>query len=115
MKLHPLPWFRVVTILSHNPLALLGGILLCLTPVGAPGQSVSLAGAQSIPSNGLGTPTWGAVDGAGNVFISDTTNRSVLELPRTAIGYGPPNTVWQAENLGFPTGIAADRAIDFGA
>ena len=35
MKHFPEPWFRVVTTLSHNPLALVGGVLLCLSSVAA--------------------------------------------------------------------------------
>src|ERR1700722_14569870 len=44
MKHFPLPWFRVVTTLSHNPLALLGGVLLCVSPALAPAQNVTFAG-----------------------------------------------------------------------
>ena len=41
MKLFPGPWFRVATSNFQNPLALVGSIYLCLSPIAARGQSVS--------------------------------------------------------------------------
>ncbi len=112
MKLHPLPWFRVVNTIFPNPLALLGGVLLCFAPAIAPAQSVTFAGAQSV----LPTTTTGqygyavvAVDSAGDVFATGWGD--VLELPRTATGYGP-QTVLPASDLSHPVGVAVDSAGD---
>ena len=111
MKHFPGFWFRVVTTISHNPLALVGGVLLCLSPIAAPGQSVTFAGARStLPANGLSEPNGVAVDSAGNVFIGGFTNNEVLESPLTAAGYGPL-TILPA-SLNFVEGVAVDSAGD---
>ena len=113
MKLHHLPWFRVVTTLSQNPLALLGGVLLCLSPALAPGQSVTFTGAQiTLPASGLSSPFGIAVDSAGNVFIADSNKHRVVELPRTATGYGEQTTLLQFDGSFLPTGVAVDSAGD---
>ncbi len=46
MKLPDLHWSPVVKTLFQHPLALLGGVLLCLVPMAA-AQSVTFAGTQS--------------------------------------------------------------------
>lgn len=51
-----------------------------------------------------------AVDGAGNLFISDTGNSRVVELPWTGSGYGTQVTV--ASGLHAPEGLAVDGAGD---
>ncbi len=50
-----------------------------------------------------------AVDSAGDVFITDAGNNRVLELPRTATGYGPQITLPFA-GLSGPGGVALDSA-----
>ena len=108
MQLHHLPWSPVVKTLFQHPLALLsGGLLLCLAPVLAPGQSVTFAGTHSIlPASGVNP--WGiAVDAAGDVFISYTNSNQLVELPRTALGFG---TQVALPISGFPTGVAVDGA-----
>ena len=53
------------------------------------GQTVGFTGTQTtLPASGLNAPEGVAVDSAGNVFIADTDNSRVLELPKTATGYG---------------------------
>jgi hypothetical protein len=87
MKMHSLSWSSVRNILSQNKLALRGGVLLCLAPLTALAQSVTFGGQQIVlPFSGLYGPAGVAVDGAGDLFISDTGNNRVLELPWTATG-----------------------------
>jgi hypothetical protein len=78
MKMHPLPWSGVVNILSQNKLALLGGVLLWLTPLAAQGQSVTLGDAQrTLSFSGLPGPVGVAVDSRGDVFVAENGNNSV--------------------------------------
>ena len=93
MQLHYLPWFRVVTALFQHPLTLLG-VLLCVVPVAAPAQSVTFAGAlTTLPTSGINDPYGIAVDRAGDVFIVEGIDSQVVELPKTASGYGPQTTL----------------------
>ncbi len=83
-------------------LLLLGG------SVPAYSQSVSFAGAQTtVPASGLSYPRGVAVDGAGDVFIADTGNSRVVEVPA---GGGPQTTV--GSGLDHPEGVAVDGAGD---
>ena len=50
------------------------------------------------------------MDSAGDVFITDEINNRVVELPRTATGYGPQETLPVA--VSSPTGITLDSAGD---
>src|SRR5271170_2327292 len=58
-----LPRFSAVATLFHNPLALLGGLLLCLAPAAASGQGVTLQsgshnlGSANVCPAGQTTPT----------------------------------------------------------
>src|ERR1017187_3408041 len=82
--------------------------LLLLGAFSAPthAQSIIFAGAQTtVPASGLSRPFAVAVDGAGDVFIADTYNSRVVEVPagggaQTAGGSG----------LASPTGVAVDGA-----
>lgn len=112
MNLRFLPRFSSPKTLFQHPLALLGGVLLCVVPMAAKGQSVTFAGAQmTLPTSGLNYPYGIAVDSSGNVFIADFFNNRVVELPRTATGYGPQTTL-PADGLNEPTGVAVDSAGD---
>src|SRR5277367_5059358 len=92
MELLPLPRLFIRNIANRNPLVLLGGVLLYIAPAIASAQNVTFAGAQSnLPFNGLSSPTGLARDNAGDVFVSYDTR--VVELPRTAIGYGAQTTL----------------------
>ena len=53
------------------------------------------------------SPTGVAVDGAGDVFIADTFNNRVVEVPA---GGGPQTTV--VSGLCYPIGVAVDGAGD---
>ena len=76
MKHFPEPWFRVVTALSHTPLALVGGVLLCLSPVAARGQSVSFAGAGNAAS-----PSTGAAEASATTGQLSALNAAYGKLP----------------------------------
>ena len=52
-----------------------------------------------------------AVDSAGDVFIADPANDRVVELPKTATGYGSQTTL-PFSGLNSPDGIAVDSAGD---
>ncbi len=106
------PCFGSIPSLFRHPLALLGGVLLCLAQAAALGQSVTFAGAQTtLPTSGLSYPIGVAVDSAGDVFIADPNNFRVLELSKTATGYGPQTTL-PFSSLDSPYGVAVDGAGD---
>jgi serine/threonine protein kinase, bacterial len=52
-----------------------------------------------------------AVDGAGDVFIADTYNNRVVEVPWTGSGFGAEITL-PASGLNDPYGVAVDTAGD---
>jgi len=84
-------------------LLLLGG------SVPAHAQSVSFGGVQTtVPASELNHPYGVAVDGAGDVFIADTGNSRVVEVPA---GGGTQITV-PASGLSSPYGVAVDGAGD---
>src|SRR5450631_3100521 len=97
MKLQHSPLVRINPVCQFPP-ALLAALLLCILPAAAKGQSVTFTGAQlTLPASGLENPLSVAVDSAGDVFISEEagnfTSSAVVELPRTAGGYGPQVTI----------------------
>ena len=57
----------------------------------------------------LSGPTGVAVDGGGNVYIADTGNNRIVELPWTGTGYGQ-QTVVPVNGLMNPMGLAVDGA-----
>ena len=67
--------------------------------------AVTTLGAQ------LSGPSGVAVDGVGNVYIADTGNDRVVELPWIASGYGPQTTLPVSGILN-PMGMAMDGAGD---
>ncbi|HZD49301.1 MAG TPA: choice-of-anchor D domain-containing protein [Silvibacterium sp.] len=115
MKLHRLPLISAVSTLFQHPLALLGGLLLCVVPVAAPGQSVTFAGAESVlPTTGLDAATGVAVDSSGNVVISDFYNKRAVVLAKTPTGYAPQAdlpTVGLSEAYGIAVDVAGDVFI----
>src|SRR5271170_2561899 len=70
--------------------------------------SVTFAGAQTaLPFTGLTDPVGVAVDRAGDVFVVDTENNRVVELPA---GGGAQTTV--GTGLALPEGVAVDATGD---
>ena len=66
----------------------------------------------TVPASGLEFPFGAAVDAAGDVFIADTYDDRVVEVPYLGNGtYGPQTTV-PASGLNFPYGVAVDGAGD---
>ena len=110
MKLLFLPRFSSQETFFQHPLALLGGLLLCVLPTAAQAQSVTFAGAQTTLPASVFVPVGVAVDSAGDVFIDDDVpDGNLVELPRTATGYGP-QTALPAGGFHNPEGIAVDSA-----
>jgi YVTN family beta-propeller protein len=84
--------------------------LLVTTMIPGIGQGPAIAfgpGAQTTVASGLSDPYGVAVDAAGDVFIADTENNRVVEVP---VGGGPQTTV--GTGLALPTGVAVDGAGD---
>src|ERR1035441_8261894 len=69
-------------------------------------------GAQFTVGSGLNDPTGVAVDGAGDVFIADSSNNRVVEVPY--LGNGTYGTQTDVPRLGLhgPQGVAVDGAGD---
>jgi len=89
---------------SGNPLA-----SVFTSGVGEEAQVAFLPGATTTLGSQLSGPEGAAVDGNGNVFIADTGNNRVVEIPWTGSGYGQQTTVPVA-GLNSPTSVAADGA-----
>lgn len=66
---------------------------------------------MTVLASQLSAPGGVAVDGSGDVFISDTGNNRVLELPSTGAGYGSLLTL-PVTGLNAPAGLAIDGAGD---
>ena len=92
-----------------NPLRFATCVLLLLGAFSAPAhaQSVTFAAAQTTVGSGLTDPYGVAMDGAGDVFIADTDNNRVVEVPA---GGGAQITV--GSGLSYPFGVAVDGAGD---
>jgi hypothetical protein len=73
-------------------------------------------GAQTIVATGLGlpaiTPSGVAVDGTGNLYFTDTTNKRIVELPwiGNANVYGTQIVLSTGTGSSAPTGVAVDSA-----
>jgi hypothetical protein len=86
-------------------------LLLVAASLPARAQSVSFAGVQTtVPVSGLGFPFGVAVDGAGDVFIADTLNLRVVEVPAGCTSAACQTTV--GSGLDGPQGVAVDGAGD---
>ncbi len=72
------------------------------------GQTVSFAGLQTTVGSGLYEPNVVAVDGAGDVFIGDTANNRVVEVPAYCTSSSCQITV--ASGLNSPEGVTVDGA-----
>ena len=85
---------------------LLIGMGLLASPCNA---QVTFTGVQTtVPASGLNDPYGVAVDRAGDIFVADTYNNRVVEMPA---GGGPQTTV-PASGLNNPFGVAVAQAGD---
>src|SRR6202451_1509599 len=82
-------------------------LLLVMIATPAWAQSISLVGAQTTVGSGLSSPNGVALDAAGDVFIADTGNNRVVEVPAAG---GAPITI--GSGLSHPSGVAVDAAGD---
>ena len=107
---------RSFTLGRRNHFARVAAAALCtfvlLAAFSAPlaGQSVSFAGLQTTVGTGLSGPNVVAVDGAGDVFIGDTGNNRVVEVPAYCTSSACQIIV--ATGLNSPEGVAVDGAGD---
>jgi sugar lactone lactonase YvrE len=84
--------------------------VLANTPAYGEGKGPAVAfgpGTENVMGSGLQKPNGVAVDGAGDVFIADTGNDRVVELPANG---GAQTTV--VSGLNYPYGVAVDGAGD---
>ena len=65
-------------------------------------------GTQIVLDSGLNNVAGIVVDGVGNLFFSDAGNSVLIEMARTASGYGLPTTITAAAGLSSPNGLAVD-------
>jgi sugar lactone lactonase YvrE len=80
-----------------------------ISGVGIGSQIAFIPGVETQLGTQLSGPSGVAVDGYGNVYIADTGNNRVVELPWTGSGYGPQTTLSIA-GLFDPMGVAVDGA-----
>ena len=74
--------------------------------IGSGPQVTFLPGSQSTLGGGFNSPGGVAVDGNGNVFVADTYNHAVKEIPPGCVTSGCVKTVGSGFNL--PAGVAVD-------
>jgi sugar lactone lactonase YvrE len=77
--------------------------------VGEESQAAFIPGSATTLGGQLSGPEGVAVDGNGDVYIADTGNNRVVELPWTGSGYGQQTTV-PFTGLSSPMGVALDGA-----
>ena len=77
--------------------------------VGNGPQAATLPGTVTALGAQLSGPTGVAVDGRGNLYIADTGNNRIEELPWTGNGYGPQTTL-PVSGLINPMGMTIDAA-----
>ena len=113
-NLSQLPLLRFLVIRPVRFVLALSLALFCVAwnaPT-ARAQGVTFAGTQTtLPFGGLTFPLGVAVDSAGDVFVTQPTLSSVIELPRTPTGYGT-RTKLPFSGLFNPLGIVVDSAGD---
>lgn len=82
--------------------AFLHGTGIAAHPMYVPGKATVLA-------SHLNSPEGVAVDGSGNVYVSDSGNNRILELPSSESGYGSLAQL-PISSLNNPSGLAVDGA-----
>jgi len=87
-----------------NPLA-----VAYLSGTGVEAQTGFVPGTTTQLGTQLSGPSGVAVDGSGNIYIADTGNNRVVELPWMGNGYGAQTTV-PMTGLSSPMGLAVDGA-----
>jgi sugar lactone lactonase YvrE len=80
-----------------------------LAGIGLQPQAGFLPGTITQLGSQLSGPSGVAVDGSGNVYIADTGNNRVVEIPLTGGAYGP-QTQMSVTGLSSPMGITLDGA-----
>jgi len=109
----------------YGPIAVDGsGNLFIVAPASVaelPRQGTGYGSPSTLPFKGLSGATAIAVDGAGDVFVTNAyvlnnhAYDTVVELPRTGSGYGPQATLFDPQQTYYGSGIlgvAVDRAGD---
>jgi hypothetical protein len=72
-------------------------------------ETLSLYGAEiTLPTTGLNSADGIAADRAGDVFIADSGNNRIVELPWAGTGYGA-QVILATSGLNFPNGIVIDK------
>ena len=91
---------------ASNPLA-----TAYISGMGMQTRVAFLPGTSTYLGTHLSGPAGVAVDGSGNIFIADTGNDRVVEIPATGSGYGAQFTV-PVNGLSSPMGLAVDAAAN---
>lgn len=78
-----------------------------LSGTGVAPQAAFIPGTTTVLGDQLSGPAGVAVDGFGNVYIADTGNDRIVELPWTETGYGDQTTI-SFPKLSIPMGLAFD-------
>jgi sugar lactone lactonase YvrE len=89
---------------NGNPLA-----TAFISGMGNEPQIAVIPGTVTVLGTQLSGPAGVGVDGGGNVYIADTGDNRVVELPWTGSGYGPQTTL-PVPGLINPMGLAVDAA-----
>ena len=96
----------VSSFISRN-LRLLGvGLLLPMLLAGLQAQTAHFSWVQAALVSGLSGPTGIAVDASGNVFVADTGDTAVKEIPLGCASAGCVNTL--GSGFSGPSGVAVD-------
>ena len=91
--------------------ALCALFLLAAVSLPVSAQSLLFAGLQTTVASGLSAPNSVAVDGAGDVYITDTQNNRILEIPANCTS-ASCQVVLPTTGLLLPEGVVVDGAGD---
>jgi len=99
---------RKGSLVIYDPL---GNVLAAafVSGIGLEPQVGFIPAAEVQVGTGLSSPSGVAVDGSGNLFIADTGNNRVVELPWNGSAYGAQTTIAMS-GLNSPMGLAIDAA-----
>ncbi len=82
-----------------------------LEGTGLGARTAFVPGTQTLIGNHLSGPSGVAVDGSGNVYIADSGNNRIVEVPWTASGFGQQIAI-ETSGLSNPIGLAINGAGD---